>query len=76
MEKFKRINITLPQSIVGELNRKADESNLKKSHIIAQALELYFDELDTMIAEKRLSDLDSGNAKLVNAEDVWKDLDI
>ncbi len=74
MEKHSRINITLPKSIVDELNQVAKEMHDKKSRIIAKALELYFDELDGVIAEKRLHDLRSGKAEAIPANEVWADL--
>lgn len=51
-----RSNITLPESINNELNAFAEELHEKKSHIIAAALERYFDYLDIKVAEKRLAD--------------------
>ncbi|MDO9577181.1 MAG: hypothetical protein Q7J16_04800 [Candidatus Cloacimonadales bacterium] len=69
MNKHTRLNITLPAGIALELDKLATELNGKKSSIIADALELYFDEMDTALAEKRLK-----NAELVSAEDVWKEL--
>ncbi len=74
MEKHYRINITLPGSISEELDHVAKELNDKKSGIIVKALELYFDELDIIIAEKRLKELEEGNEELVQAEEIWKDL--
>jgi len=51
-----RLNVTLPASLNEDMNRFAEELNEKKSHIIASALEMYFDYLDLKVAEKRLSD--------------------
>ena len=74
MEKHARMNITLPQSVADELNRLAEEMNDKKSRIIVNALESYFDELDGIIAEKRLNDLKRGKTEAIPAKDVWIDL--
>jgi predicted transcriptional regulator len=49
-----RLNITLPSGINDEMNKFASELNEKKSHIIATALEKYFDYLDIKVAEQRL----------------------
>ena len=57
IEKHVRLNITLPESIARELTLIADELNDKKSKIISKALELYFDEIDGQIVEKRLNEL-------------------
>ena len=51
-----RLNITLPASLNDDINHFAEELNEKKSHIIASALEMYFDYLDIRVAEKRLAD--------------------
>ena len=51
-----RLNITLPTSLNNDINRYAEELNEKKSHIIASALDVYFDYLDLRVAEKRLED--------------------
>lgn len=74
MEKHTRLNITLPESVVNELNQIAKELPDKKSRIIARALELYFDELDGFIAEKRLAELQAGKTKAIPAEEVWAEL--
>jgi len=74
IEKHVRMNVTLPESIARELTLIADEFNDKKSRIVAKALELYFDEIDGQIAEKRLSELKQGDTELVDAEKVWKEL--
>jgi predicted DNA-binding protein len=74
IEKHVRMNVTLPESVARELTLIADEFNDKKSRIVAKALELYFDEIDGQIAEKRLNELKQGGTKLVDAEKVWKEL--
>jgi len=53
-----RLNITLPSSINNDINHFSEELNEKKSHIIASALEMYFDYLDIKVAEKRLAEDD------------------
>jgi len=73
MEKHERLNITLPAGIAMELSKISKELNNKKSRIIADALELYFDEMDAKLAEKRMKE---NGADLVPAEDVWKELSL
>ncbi|MDQ1264846.1 MAG: hypothetical protein QG559_1847 [Campylobacterota bacterium] len=68
-----RLNITLPASINDEINHFAEELNEKKSHIIASALEMYFDYLDIRVAEKRLSDT---NDKPIPMNDFFKELGV
>ncbi len=76
IEKHIRLNLTLPESIANELTLIASELNDKKSRIVAKALELYFDEIDGQIAEKRMKELELGKTQLIDAEDVWKELGI
>jgi predicted transcriptional regulator len=58
MNNTVRLNITLPSSLNDDINHFAEELNEKKSHIIASALEMYFDYLDIKVAEKRLAEDD------------------
>ena len=58
MNNTVRLNITLPASLNDDINHFAEELNEKKSHIIASALEMYFDYLDIKVAEKRLAEDD------------------
>lgn len=74
MEKHTRLNITLPESVANELNQMARELPDKKSRIITKALELYFDELDGFIAEKRLTELQNRKTTTIPAEKVWAEL--
>lgn len=76
MEKHTRLNITLPEPIADELNQVSNELSDKKSRIISKALELYFDELDGIIAERRLSDLQNGKTDTIPADQVWAELGI
>ncbi len=71
-----RHNITIDAEVSEELESLAKELGEKKSSLIEKALEVYFDLLDLKVARKRLKDLEKGKAKLIDAEDVWKDLGI
>jgi predicted DNA-binding protein len=71
-----RHNITLDEEVSKELEGIADELGEKKSYIIEKALTVYFDLLDLKLAKKRLKELEDGNAKLIDSEKVWKELDI
>mgnify|MGYP002725827076 CR=1 FL=1 len=74
MDKHIRLNITLPPYLADELTSVSNELNDKKSRIIAKALELYFDEMDVNIAEKRIAEIEDGLETTVPASDVWKEL--
>lgn len=72
LEKHTRINITLPKTLEDELTSVSKELNDKKSHIIARALNLYFDELDTIIADKRYKKFKEGKSKTYTLSDLEK----
>jgi predicted DNA-binding protein len=72
LEKHKRINITLPESMDLQLSTLAKEINSKKSHIIAEALSLYIEELDYKIAEKRYDNYKSNHEKTYSLEETEK----
>jgi predicted DNA-binding protein len=71
-----RHNITIDAEVSKELEDLARELGEKKINLIEKALTVYFDLLDLQVARKRLKDLEKGKAKLIDAEDVWKDLGI
>ncbi len=72
IEKHTRINITLPETLEEELSAVSRELNQKKSHIIARALNLYFDELDTLIADNRYKKYKEGKSKTYTLSDLEK----
>lgn len=69
-----KATFTIDKNILMELDSVAKELGKKKSHIVEQALELYFDAVDAMIADSRLDGLASGKDKAIPAEEVWKEL--
>ena len=69
-----RLNITLSNPIVEELNTFATELGAKKSHLIEEALTYYFDMLDEKLATKRLKELEEGKVKTIPANEVWAEL--
>ncbi len=69
-----RATFTLDSEVIKELNEISSELHMKKSHIIEKALVLYFDMLDTKIAESRLKDLEDGKSKVVSAQELYKEL--
>lgn len=69
-----KMSITLDNEVMMELNAIAKELNEKKSHLIENALMIYFDMLDEKLADKRLHELESGTVKAIPAKDVWKEL--
>ncbi len=71
-----RHNISLDEEVSKELETMAKELGEKKSKIIEKALTVYFDLLDLKLAKKRMKELEKGRDKLIDAEEVWKDLGI
>lgn len=71
-----RHNITLDEDVSKELETIASELGEKKSNIIEKALTVYFDLLDLKVAQKRLKDLKEGRDQMIDAENVWKELEI
>ncbi|MFZ2968412.1 MAG: hypothetical protein WA080_05080 [Sulfuricurvum sp.] len=69
-----KMSITLDNEVMMELNALAKELNEKKSHLIENALMIYFDILDEKLTDKRLRELESGEVKAIPAQDVWKEL--
>jgi len=67
-----RLNITLPTSVNNDITRYAEELNEKKSHIIASALDMYFDYIDLKEAEKRLE----ANEPTLTLDEMRKELGI
>ena len=71
-----RHNITIDAEVSQELESLAKELGEKKSTLIEKALEVYFDLLDLKVARKRLKELEKGKARLIDSDEVWKDLGI
>ncbi len=73
MQKI-RSTFTISDYIIDELNEISTELNEKKSHIVEDALSMYFDYLDAKIADKRIDDIKSGKEKVIPAEEVFREL--
>jgi len=69
-----RVSFTLDKNILNELDEISRELGEKKSHIVEQALEMYFDAVDTMIADKRLGEIAEGKMKVLSLAEIKKEL--
>jgi predicted DNA-binding protein len=69
-----RVSFTIDKNILIELEDIAKELGEKKSHIVEQALEMYFDAVDTMIADKRLDEIAEGKTKVLSLAEFKKEL--
>ena len=65
------INIRLEKDIIEHLDEYANELEKTRTSLIEKAIELYFDKLDEMIADKRIDNLKSGKTKVVPLEEVF-----
>ncbi len=65
------INIRLEKDVVENLDEYAQELNKTRTSLIEKAIELYFDKLDEMIADKRIDNLKNGKTKIISLEEVF-----
>ena len=73
MKKLKA-TFTLSDFIVAKLDALAKELGEKKSHIVEQALDLYFDRLNEKVADSRLKKLQEGKTYTIPADEAFKEL--
>ncbi len=66
------INIRLEKDVLETLDEYAAELDKTRTSLIEKAIELYFDKLDEMVADKRIDNLKSGESTLVPLEEVYK----
>jgi len=69
-----RVSFTIDKNILIELEDIAKELGEKKSHIVEQALEMYFDAVDTMVADKRLEEIAEGKMKVLSLAEFKQEL--
>jgi predicted DNA-binding protein len=65
---------TLPDNITNELNDIAAELGEKKSRIVANALDMYFDHLDLKIAKQRSEAIKRGEVQTLSGEEMRAEL--
>ncbi|MFT5660673.1 MAG: RHH-type rel operon transcriptional repressor/antitoxin RelB [Sulfurimonas sp.] len=66
------INIRLEKDVVQSLDEYAQELDKTRTSLVEKAIDMYFDTLDEMVADKRIDNLKSGKSTLVSMEDVFK----
>ena len=66
------INLRLEKEMIQSLDEYANELDKTRTSLVEKAIELYFDTLDEMVADKRIDDLKNGKSTLVSLEDVFK----
>jgi len=68
----KAINIRLEKDVINTLDEYARELDKTRTNLVEKAIEMYFDKLDEMLADKRIDDLKSGKTTVVPLEEVFK----
>ena len=66
------INIRLDKEMIETLDAYANELDKSRTSLVEKAIELYFDTLDEMVADKRIDNLKSGKSTVVSLEEVFK----
>lgn len=72
--KVQKLTLSLPEKITKELDLFVQELGEKKSRIVANALENYFDMLDLSIAKKRSNAIKSGEEETLNLEQMRNEI--
>ena len=65
------INIRLDKDVIQSLDEYANELDKTRTNLIEKAIDLYFDKLDEMVADKRIDNLKSGKTTVVALEEVF-----
>jgi len=68
----KAINIRLEKEMIEALDEYAHELDKTRTSLVEKAIELYFDRLDEMVADKRIDRIKSGESRIVPLEEVFK----
>lgn len=72
MAMKKAINIRLEKELLETLDEYAAELDKTRTSLIEKAIELYFDKLDEMVADKRIDNIKSGKTDVIPLEEVFK----
>jgi predicted DNA-binding protein len=65
------INIRLEKEMLTTLDEYANELDKSRTSLIEKSIELYFDKLDEMVADKRIDNLKSGKTTALSLEEVF-----
>jgi len=68
--------ISLDENIAKELENVADALHKSQREVVENALDFYFDYTDTVVADKITKEINSGDMKVYDSEDVYKELGI
>ena len=65
------INIRLDKEVVQHLDDSAQILEKTRTNLIERAIDAYFNQIDEMIADKRIDSLKDGNSSISSLEDVF-----
>ena len=65
------INIRLEKEMLNSLDNYARELEKTRTNLIEKAIDAYFDELDEMVADKRIDALKKGETEVIPLEVVF-----
>jgi len=65
------INIRLEKEMLNSLDNYARELEKTRTSLIEKAIDLYFDKLDEMVADKRIDALKKGETEVIPLEVVF-----
>ena len=65
------INIRLEKEMLTTLDEYANELDKSRTSLIEKSIELYFDKLDEMVADKRIDNLKAGKTTALSLEEVF-----
>jgi len=68
--------ISLDEGIAKELENVADALHKSQKEVVENALDFYFDYTDTVVADKVTKEIKSGDMKVYDSEEVYKELGI
>jgi len=68
--------ISLDEGIAKELETVADALHKSQKEIVENALDFYFDYTDTVVADKITKEIKSGEMKVYDSDEVYKELGI
>jgi len=68
--------ISLDESLARELETVAKALQKSQKEVIENALDFYFDYTDGVVADRVSAQIESGEMKVHNSEDVYKELGI
>ena len=68
--------LSLDEGIAKELENVADALHKSQKEVVENALDFYFDYTDTIVADKITKEIKSGDMKVLDSEDVYKELGV